>query len=426
MSSSDATKPYAIGQAFTGPLVSMSNIKGHLRLLRAFAQLKYKLDSLRDLEVTSQFPRYTPRNADKRWEWFVGLAVERFGLWCQWVQDRKIRDVDDLSKHYLPPLDVFMVWHAYMLNPAWYQEDIKRSSSLKFLVDLGLIFQSTFCRKSEWTKATKRPFDPIESAKAHTTIKIKCPGCRQDARVSLMDGMDTGYLQGNFSARCTASETCPRITKSTLGARKLARDISMNEPCEDLKEYQTYLAGTLYTAQDTYNYKRARMIKEKILKSPIFYRPDETQHHLPLLKKRSSQTVLQAQPSQEEWESMILKRVDFKKDAMQRGMNKHVTGKLLSRVMSAYTDGKPWSLDLVGAVLRQGSFVKKMDDLEWTQGSFIDVSGEVALEYAVTRYHANDQVKPLTLSSSFDKTRQAWEVRTSPLVSLPDNAEQSS
>lgn len=55
--------------------------------------------------------------------------------------------------------------------------------------------------------------------------------------------------------------------------------------------------------------------------------------------------------------------------------------------MSAYTDDKIFSVDLTGAVLRQGSFVKKMSELGWTQPGFFDRrDDEVVLQHCIARY----------------------------------------
>lgn len=57
--------------------------------------------------------------------------------------------------------------------------------------------------------------------------------------------------------------------------------------------------------------------------------------------------------------------------------------------MSAYTDDRLFSIDLVGAVLRQGSFVRKMHDLRWTEPGFFDApEDEVILKHSIARYHA--------------------------------------
>jgi len=55
----------------------------------------------------------------------------------------------------------------------------------------------------------------------------------------------------------------------------------------------------------------------------------------------------------------------------------------------AYFNEKPYSAELVGAVIRQGSFVQKMYDLGWTKvGYFNSVGDELALQHALARYHA--------------------------------------
>jgi hypothetical protein len=57
------------------------------------------------------------------------------------------------------------------------------------------------------------------------------------------------------------------------------------------------------------------------------------------------------------------------------------------RLTSAYTSDRPFSLDLMGAVIRQGSFIDKMANLGWTEPSFSTHHGEV-FDYVLARYHA--------------------------------------
>lgn len=57
--------------------------------------------------------------------------------------------------------------------------------------------------------------------------------------------------------------------------------------------------------------------------------------------------------------------------------------------MSAYTDDKPFSVNLSAAVSRQCAFVDKMHDLGWTNpGRFDDEGSEAILTDAISRYHA--------------------------------------
>jgi len=80
----------------------------------------------------------------------------------------------------------------------------------------------------------------------------------------------------------------------------------------------------------------------------------------------------------------------------------------LRKVLTAYNDGRPFSLDLVGAVgpcnpkhffhgahgraeqvLRQDAFTEKMHQLGWSQPGFFDSKeDEIALHHCVARYHA--------------------------------------
>ena len=64
---------FKVGRVFTdGLLVNIDQIKGHLALLYAFSNLKAEVDEL-DLGIQN-----IPDDREKRWAWFVGLAVERY------------------------------------------------------------------------------------------------------------------------------------------------------------------------------------------------------------------------------------------------------------------------------------------------------------------------------------------------------------
>lgn len=65
-------KTYKIGnQTVNRSLVPIAEIKGHLALLRSFVELKKSVKS-----AVIQLP-HVPENKERKWTWFVGLAVER-------------------------------------------------------------------------------------------------------------------------------------------------------------------------------------------------------------------------------------------------------------------------------------------------------------------------------------------------------------
>ena len=60
----------------------------------------------------------------------------------------------------------------------------------------------------------------------------------------------------------------------------------------------------------------------------------------------------------------------------------------VQRVLSAYEDDRPFSVDLVNAVVRQCSFVDKMHEFGWTAPGFFDgPETELVLQHAIARYH---------------------------------------
>ncbi|GLB34355.1 putative glycine-rich domain-containing protein-like [Lyophyllum shimeji] len=381
----DASAPitYPVGKARTQPLVFVSEVRGHLALLRAFAALRAQIDAY---DPSTEFaPPFMPDDQDRRWAWFVGLAVERFAVWCETLTDQ---DAERAAEDFLPPLDVLMVWHTYMLNPGWYAEDRIRDPVLSHLTQVGPIFSSalsfqlehilasepTAARTHSWVARTTRALDPLEDAHLHPTKEIRCPKCGGVIEVAYMDTTRTGYLQQNFFTRCTAPSCrgVPRITKAVLGARKLAEDLAR----------QKYLAGTLRTPAEAADRARGKQVRKLVLAHPRFARPPPP---------RTGWTA--EEEAAEAWVVSILEKNDYELERMRSAMAAQIAGKggnLIRRILSAYTNGERVSIDLVGAVIRQGAFIKKMQELRWTHPDFFESDPDRAhlvLRHAIARYH---------------------------------------
>jgi hypothetical protein len=95
---------FPIGQDQVKPLVSVTELQAHLKLLGAFYELKR--------EVQNQPSNVEAGNKDEAWVVFVNRAVYRFFAWTseQWNLPGPELYVDEV-----PPLDVLMVWHTYLL-----------------------------------------------------------------------------------------------------------------------------------------------------------------------------------------------------------------------------------------------------------------------------------------------------------------------
>jgi hypothetical protein len=66
---------FRIGSKSVSAVIDTAQLKGHLALLHAFAGLRSQVDGL---DETDELKRvHMPDQKERRWSWFVGLAVER-------------------------------------------------------------------------------------------------------------------------------------------------------------------------------------------------------------------------------------------------------------------------------------------------------------------------------------------------------------
>ncbi|KAJ7778735.1 hypothetical protein DFH07DRAFT_730681 [Mycena maculata] len=387
----------------TKPFVSVPQVKDHLALLHAFAELKLKVAEMTDPGVA-----HFPADNERRWSWFVGLAVERFEKWCRALEpSHSEKGVATI----LPPLDVLMVWHAYLLNPGWYAEDGERIEALRGLHQAGEAFTASLAslsrkggwlgkllasepskqRVDNWVEMTTTPFDPFVATTQLVTREIACPKCRSVVYAPYMTEEGTGYLQQGFKIPCTKTECAFEITREGLAMRKLAKDLaklatgkapdylaSVSRLVPWSKLGPIYFSGTLHTPTNPLDLQRGHTIKTAMLSSATLKRPAGS----------TPKTLI----SNAAYADFIMEKSQYKMERLKTILAMRMRGqggRLIGRIMSAYVDDKRVSVELVGAVLRQGSFVIKMYDLGWTKPGFFDSDvDEVALQHAIARYHA--------------------------------------
>ncbi|KAJ7063619.1 hypothetical protein C8F01DRAFT_1133725 [Mycena amicta] len=370
------------GKQTQRPFVNAAQLKDHLALLNAFAELKLKVEALTPEGATAI---HLPSDKDRRWAYFVGLAVERFEQWCNALQPK---DYEKGVATLLPPIDVLMVWHAYLLNPGWYAEDIVRLDALKGLSkatkalgasfggQLGEILAAEALqeRMDNWLKMTATPFDYFEASTQMVTKEIACPKCLAVVYAPYMTELGTGYLQASFNIKCTREGCAFEITRNALALRKFAIDLTKG----DTGKASDLLAGTVHTPTNIKDLSRGFIVKNAMLQSYSLRRPANKD-----TKKPVSDAV---------YAGFLMEKANYQMSrllALCAMKMKGQGGRLIGRITNAYSDDKMFSVELVGAVLRQGSFVTKMFDLKWTQaGFFDDAQDEVALQHAIARYHA--------------------------------------
>jgi hypothetical protein len=122
---------FPIGRDQVRPLVNVTELQAHLKLLGAFYELKR--------EVQNQPSNVGAGNKDEAWVVFVNRAVYRFFAWTSvpWNLPGPELYVDEV-----PPLDVLMVWHTYLLVRVP-EGSIDFSTLLTWILSHRILYRST-------------------------------------------------------------------------------------------------------------------------------------------------------------------------------------------------------------------------------------------------------------------------------------------
>lgn len=271
-----------------------------------------------------------------------------------------------------------MVWHAYLLNPRCFFEDCIRYGKIDFFatplpwaaIDAGIDFVSfevngSDAAKNKFTSSTGLRWNNAEDSMEKL---IQCGECGESTNVPWTCNSQwsseskemtpgNGYADGEFLDTCRTCRTS--LTHDYLRMLKFKRDVSL---CTR-KDYP--LPGTLLTADGgipdapqvisvgrPYNNFPNKMVKaglDKKFDLYVFSDPGKTMDDV-----------------KAEFEKAITNSAFIKST---KGIRMRVLGQernAIRRVMSRYWfNSSPFALDLSGAVIRQGSFVEKMHNIDW-------------------------------------------------------------
>ncbi|KAL0957947.1 hypothetical protein HGRIS_000128 [Hohenbuehelia grisea] len=210
--------------ALDPPLVDDSSAKDHLILMGAFTEFLRAQGCVIDKNYLE----------DVSFRNILHRAQHRLDLWL-----RKIVGLDHrkaLQPNELPPLDVALVLHAYMISPHYFYEDShsrvpELSALAKFplheLVNLIDSSQFTYNPSKEqvdhWYERTSVPFDPVNFLKNLPTLHMDCPRCGNTVAVKWNDD-GTGFTEVDFAAQCPSCEVV--ITHSRLRSSALLQALS--------------------------------------------------------------------------------------------------------------------------------------------------------------------------------------------------------
>ncbi|KAH8596636.1 hypothetical protein B0O99DRAFT_685632 [Bisporella sp. PMI_857] len=349
------------------------------------------------------------KTREKRWALYVARAAERFQEWwvkvlCPRENGRRIQTKElideslDLTQFtirgrvqvwttaMLPPLDVLMVWHAFMLNPRNYLEDCIRFS-LKNLWATGMPWQAVnaaintnfsytvpdggiadFMAKTGhcWNNADDPLTKSIHCPRCSQALEIPWTTCSEDKTTHLLQITElngSGYGDRGLVQICSGCGG--RLDHDLLRVAKFKKDT------ENLLSKDWPLGGTILdprtgtaaapTRADWFRYPNLfpnRLIKMQ-LRGQI----------LDLIAPGSVNN-----PSMNDVrgliEQAILNRSVIKKlnnlTVRDAGVLQRAERLSIRKMMSRYWENTSiFALELGGAVIRQNIFVDKMHNLDW-------------------------------------------------------------
>ncbi|KAH9814432.1 hypothetical protein DFH28DRAFT_971717 [Melampsora americana] len=346
-------------------LPNQIQLNSHLKLLKAFSNLKSQIDSSITFSFlhhqTHQTERCGLNKINNQFNLFLNLAVYRFEKWIKKIEEKGLIGIE---LNDLPPLDVLMVWHAYCLNPRWYCEDSIRlhsllklpfplelaASSLRFGSN-GDVLTGSINPSQELNWTSELPFDPRIHASISSGRVISCPNCQSDIQLAWTCEDKTGWIDEACSISCDQCEGWSG-DRLVLGRERF---ISELRQAVNSSVGQYTIAGTLTTLQNITDFENAARLISSLEKMMV-----EFGISLDSLTSSSIEVLLNKASPRSRW---------------------------LKRTLSAYDSGTPFSLDLASAVLRQSSFVDKMVKLGFTDLSE-SLDGQSVLERSLNRYQA--------------------------------------
>lgn len=393
---------------------SVADLICHLKLLKAVEVYKTMLfaesEALEDVQL-------------KQWQVFVSNAVRRFVIYVSALREyarkeiflwyrgadeeliykngvRKDRNFMARMVAILPPLDIIMVWHAFLLLPRTMYDHFMRSQFMQFAMfpmPLKLISDAIDNKTFAYNPAphflqayhtvmvgfTDNPHDLVYHLDdlwlTHHVLDVYCPICGEILVENVPWSQDdrTGFADANFRQEikisyCRCDFGTRVITHEELRKRQLVADLHRGTPLAGLFKY--YL---------------------KIISHRSYHDRDAI---------RINQTVL-----------LILKQCagDLKRQTLAqfiRARESSSEGKKINLLLRNYVLMNPihctvpggfeiWE-DLVGCVLRQHRFTTAMNHIDWLHLPFIrEGMKELIVRYArffslLTKYEQQQVLVP--------------------------------
>ncbi|KAJ5834654.1 hypothetical protein N7447_000680 [Penicillium robsamsonii] len=381
----------------------------HLKFLAVLADLRDTISSddglfnINDAEA-ERFPdsvnEARARIREKRWAVYTARAVDRYTEWWSigLPRSRPMATINDLesvgyeniincdtmvawSTDNLPPLDILMVWHAHSLNPRNFLEDCIRYGKMSTwatgfpweVIDRCINNNTMDYTVSEQAKDQFEQKMNLKWNNLHDlpTKDVNCTCCQRVNAVPWTDAyfgdnvanafkFGNGYADNSFEVKCFGCQHI--IDHGRLKVAKFRKDLAATL-YEDLPMPGSFtdLHGIPGGPTAKFNHRalqymlfptRVVQAAGKNLMEFTDGRVDWCQNVVRLKEqletKLHDRKILMAAHGASMSSILPTEKIHFR------------------RMMSRYWENlSPFALDLVGAVIRQGTFVDKMDQIDW-------------------------------------------------------------
>ncbi|PVG00357.1 hypothetical protein CPB86DRAFT_782691 [Serendipita vermifera] len=376
---------FPVGKHDTAPVVTVEDLQAHLRILGAFAHLKQNVYEMNGSSQTGE---------DEAWVIYVNRAVHRFNsfMGAEWPNG-----FPGWREETTPPLDVLMVLHSYMLNPlTFYEDSVRRTTffsrnltaiqSYPFHLIASLIDPETLDayppsteRLEYFESIANEPFICPLATATSDILSLPCPSCDVKIhKIPWVTGEGTGFAQPSFKFRC--SSCAMEFTKPMLGIRRFADEATRKRARRRVYFAETLLDPKTGKANDSLADIAVLRLTRRLNAVFSLGKPCENEKIGPEGRRLAAGLKWSPDALAEYLQVGILPKAKLKPD--------EIIPKV-SRIVAAYSTHGPASIDLIGAVLRQSSFIAKMDEMRWSKPNQIPHDQEIInLVRAVARYHA--------------------------------------
>ncbi|CAG8733241.1 4249_t:CDS:2, partial [Cetraspora pellucida] len=298
----------------------------------------------------------------------------RYLLWLKLLNNESFKDHDNIP---IPPI----VWHAHLLSPLRYFEDISRLTNREYTFPLAEIHNIWSQNNGEhiderskqfWEKNTNQPWvlDPNDAS----DFDLVCPWCFTMLMIAANNYVK---LMRNPKHVEICSQCKFKLSIESLSAKKFM---------DDLQKYnngkKAFIAGTL-VANGEYNVDKAV--------SDSDYLFDLTNNPW-----RKLLGMIQESPENCNW-TEIVKCIRSQICELQvLLLFKNVRFGFIQDVIHAYSGTTlPFSIGLVSAVIRQREFTNKMVDNAWINNSAVQAQATVRYyKFLLLRKDANSCFVP--------------------------------